>query len=404
MINVTAAEHIILKTAKGYGAETISLEQATGRVLAEEVTADRALPPYNRVTMDGIAISYKPYEKGQRSFPVKGTQAAGGDPIEVGEEECIEIMTGAALPKTADTIIRYEDVTIEKGTATINIDTVKKGQNIHYAGTDIREHELLIPPDTVLTPAHVNTLASVGKVRLLVKKLPKIVVISTGEELVSVEDKPTPFQVRRSNNYAIASVLKEYCITSHMLHVKDDKDAVVAMLSKCMNEYDVLILSGGVSMGKYDYLPEAFKELHVQELLHKVRQRPGKPMWFGMNPDYKHIFAFPGNPVSAFMCMYRYFIPWLAKSLGLEDAKPVYAVLEKDYEFKPELQYFLQVKISGDKNGTLVATPHEGNGSGDFVNLLHTDAFMELPEERSVFKKGEAYRIWPFKNISSWIN
>ena len=216
---------------------------------------------------------------------------------------------------------------------------------------------------------------------------------------MGIEETPAPNEVRRSNVYAIASVLlQEYRLQADLLHVADDKVSIRTALSDCLNKYDTIILSGGVSMGKYDYLPEVWEELQVEKLFHKVSQRPGKTFWFGVDPLQKPVFAFPGNPVSTFMCMYRYFVPWMNKTLQLH-AVPAYAVLNEDYSFKPELQYFLQVKIKSSDNGQLVATPHEGNGSGDFVNLLETDAFMELPAEETNFKKGEVYRIWPFKKI-----
>lgn len=400
MIRITEAEHIVLNTSKDYGNETVPLEQSTGRVLAEPIEADRDLPPYDRVTMDGIAIQYELYELGKRSYRITGTQAAGAEPIAIDKETCIEIMTGAALPESADTIIRYEDVTIANGEATINTDAVKKGQNIHTRGKDVAAGQLLVPAHTKISPAVINTAASVGKASLLVKKHPKVVVISTGEELVAVDESPSPFEIRRSNNYAIAAVLKQEGITADMLHIKDDKTAITEIVAKCLTDYDVLILSGGVSMGKYDYLPQTLGELSVVKHFHKVKQRPGKPVWFGTNPEHKPVFAFPGNPVSAFMCMHRYFVPWLHKSSGIS-AKPLYAVLDEDYTFKPDLQYFLQVKLSSSKDGYIIATPFEGNGSGDFVNLLHTDAFMELPDTQQDFKKGSVYRVWPFKNIFS---
>ena len=401
MISVQEAEHIILSEKQDYGVESVRIEQALGRVLAEDVLADRDFPPYNRVTMDGIAINFANYEDGQRTFTIKGIQAAGAEPIETEHDNCIEIMTGAALPATADTIIRYEDVTIADGTATINIDSVKRGQNIHYKGTDKIKNQVLAESGTQITPALINTAASVGKTELLVKKLPEVVVISTGEELVSVEDSPTDFQVRRSNSYAISAVLQQKGIVATMMHINDDKAALKQVISLCLQDYDVLILSGGVSMGKYDYLPEVLDELFVVKKFHKVKQRPGKPFWFGSNPESKLVFAFPGNPVSAFMCMYRYFLPWLQATLNTKNTQPVYAELSEDYSFKPELQYFLQVKIHSAEDGKLIATPSEGNGSGDFVNLLYTDAFMELPEKQANFKKGEAYPIWAYQPIIS---
>lgn len=400
MINVTEAEYIIQSAKQDYGTEYVHIDHAVGRVLAKDIIADRDLPPYDRVTMDGIAILFETYQKGERTFSIKGTQAAGDVCMEINNEECIEIMTGAALPQTANTVVRYEDITInDNGTATINSDTVATGQNIHYKGSDKVKGQALAKAGQIITPAIINTAASVGLSHISAKRLPKTVIISTGEELVDIDKIPSPYQVRRSNSYAIASILRTYNIKADMLHVMDDPTTMKQLLSECLEDFDILILSGGVSMGKFDYLPQVMEELHVTKLFHKVKQRPGKPFWFGISPDQKVVFAFPGNPVSAFMCMHRYFMPWLQTSLGIDNLPKLYAVLTEDYLFLPDLQYFLQIKITHGEDGRLMATPYEGNGSGDFTNLLYTDAFMELPQEQTNFKKGEAYRIWPYRNI-----
>ena len=136
----------------------------------------------------------------------------------------------------------------------------------------------------------------------------------------------------------------------------------------------------------------------MEKLFHKVEQRPGKPFWFGRHENGVLVFAFPGNPVSTFMCLYRYFLPWLERSLGMT-SRPAFAELNEDITFEPALQYFAQVKLKICKHGHVHATPMEGHGSGDFANLLDTDAFMELPLQQSTFTKGEVYRIWPFKQI-----
>jgi molybdopterin molybdotransferase len=152
-------------------------------------------------------------------------------------------------------------------------------------------------------------------------------------------------------------------------------------------------------MGKYDFVPAALDKLGVNRLFHKVKQRPGKPFWFGQHEASDTLlFAFPGNPVSAFLCTFRYFIPWLLQSQGIAQITP-HAMLSEDFTFAPELQYFLQVNVQIDERGQLVAIPIGGNGSGDFSNLLVANAFMELPAEITNFRKGEAYRIWPFKAL-----
>jgi molybdopterin molybdotransferase len=149
-------------------------------------------------------------------------------------------------------------------------------------------------------------------------------------------------------------------------------------------------------MGKFDYVPAALEALQVAPLFYKVQQRPGKPFWFGAHPEGPLVFALPGNPVSGFMCIHRYFLPWLRASLGVAPEAALYAVLDEDFSFAPPLQYFLQVTLRSSPQGQLLATPVAGNGSGDFANLVDTDAFMELPAERDNFKQGEVYRVWRF--------
>lgn len=400
MISVAAAEGIINGAAKDYGTEPVDIIAATGRVLAEDLFADRDLPPYHRVTMDGIAVNYYAIANDIRVFNIKGTQAAGDKPIEIhSADECIEIMTGAALPASTDTVIRYEDLLIENGIASLQTDNIRQGQNVHMRGKDKMEQEILACSGQFITPALINTAATVGKAKVLVKKLPRVAVLSSGDELVDITAIPTPWEIRRSNACAVAATLKQYGIDAGLYHLPDDEQVARQQLAECLDGYDVLILSGGVSAGKYDHIPGILEELGVVCRFHKVKQRPGKPFWFGSSKSSQPVFAFPGNPVSTFMCMYRYFLPWLYASLDVPQPGPLFAVLEQDYSFNPELQLFLQVKISCGKDGLIRAIPSEGNGSGDFVNLLQTDAFMELPAEQSNFKKGEAYRIWPFKQI-----
>ena len=309
MKTVSEAENIILVQARDYGTELVAFEQAMGRVLAEELKADRDLPPCNRVTMDGIAIRYSAFENGTRSFHIKGTIAAGDKPIDIESEgECMEIMTGAALPGTTDTIVRYEDVKIEGGIAILLTDNIRQGQNIHIKGKDKKQDETVAVANEYINPAHISMAASVGKSMLLVKKLPNVVIISTGDELVDVDKVPNPYQVRRSNSYAVKAVLQQYSLQADTMHIPDEPEATRTQIEACLSKYDVIILSGGISMGKFDYVPHVLDELRVEKLFHKVQQRPGKPFWFGKHGNGVLVFAFPGNPVSTFMCLHRYFL------------------------------------------------------------------------------------------------
>lgn len=397
MITVEQAERIIQSQLRNFGVEAIFYDTAMGRVLAENLYADRDLPPFNRSTVDGIAIDFSAYNKGLRSFKIKATQAPGEEPVSItSSNECIEIMTGAALDDSVDTVIRYEDIDMADGTATIKNIGIKKGQNIHLRGRDKKQGDIVANADVFITPALVGLAASVGKTKLLVKKLPRIAVITTGDEMVSAEETPAPYQLRRSNGIVIKSVLEKYKINVDLLHLKDDIELIKNELTRCLNDYDVLLMSGGVSMGKFDYVPQVLEASGVKKLFHKVQQRPGKPFWFGASENQKLVFAFPGNPVSVFMCLHRYFIPWLEGSLGVRDPSPQYAVLQNDIHCAYPLQYFAQVKLNVNSEGELLATPVNTNGSGDFSNLIYTDAFIELPLEKNEFRKGEAYKVWRY--------
>jgi len=400
MIRVEEAEKIIGSQVKDFGIESVPFETSQGRVLAEDLIADRDLPPFNRATLDGIAINYESFEKGIRSFHVMATQAAGDIPHDINNPgECIEIMTGAALPATTDTVIGYEDLHIQNGIAAIRTETINKGKGIHAKGKDRKKNEIVATASQLITPVLINMAASLGKTNLLVKKLPEVVVISSGDELVEVDETPSPYQVRRSNSYMVKSALMQYNLCADMLHIPDDLEITKQKIRDCLQSHDVIILSGGISMGKFDYIPQALQELSVNKLFHKVQQRPGKPFWFGTHANGVLVFALPGNPVSTFMCLHRYVLPWLKASIGLPPGESGYATLDRDVSFTPSLQYFLQVKLHINKKGNLMATPVDGNGSGDFANLLDTDAFMELPLEQNNFAQGEVFRIWPFKEI-----
>lgn len=396
-ITVEEAEKIILSHTRDYGVEEIHFSAALGRVLAEDLYADRDLPPFDRATVDGIAIDYRAYDEGIKAFKIKATQAAGETPAAVASiNECIEIMTGAALHTAVNTVIRYEDILVSDGVAAIKADGIKKGQNVHRQGKDKTQGDKVADAGLMITPALTGVAASIGKTRIIVKKLPRVAVITTGDEMVSPDSTPAPCQLRRSNDSMICTALQRYALQTDTLHLKDDFALIRNELNRCLRQYDLLLVSGGVSMGKFDHVPQALKSLPVKELFHKVKQRPGKPLWFGEHASGVLIFAFPGNPVSVFLCLHRYFMPWLEKSLGMGERSPEYAVLAHDIFFPHPLQYFAQVKLSVDRRGQWQAWPADSNGSGDFSHLIYTAGFMELPLEKEEFKKGEAYRVWRY--------
>lgn len=375
--------------------EPVSLLDADGRVLRNAVYADRDFPPFNRVAMDGIGIRFADYVAGGRAFHVAGTQFAGQPQQTLSEANtCLEVMTGAMLPAGADTVVRYEDVRISDGQATISIDDVEEGQHLHLRATDRRTGDELLPVGTQLGPPELAVAASVGQTTLTVTTLPRVALISTGDELVDVGDTPLPYQIRRSNTYMLRAALKSLVINATLHHIVDDETILKDRLAGLLSENDVLILSGGVSAGKADFVPDVLAQLGVQKQFHKIEQRPGKPLWFGTTPN-KAVFALPGNPVSTILCAYRYVLPYLRASMGLAAAPIRYTQLAAPVVFKPAITYFLPVRLTSEPDGRTLAQPLPGSGSADFANLLAADAFMEFPAERSDFGAGEAFPIWP---------
>ncbi|MCL7752864.1 molybdopterin molybdotransferase MoeA [Polaribacter sp. Z022] len=397
MISVKEAKNIILNSTQDFGVEEIPFINSVGRILKEEIVADRDFPPFNRVSMDGIAIDFKEFSSRLRSnrqltFKVEGIQAAGSEQLSLqNSENCIEVMTGAVLPNNADTVIRYEDVTIKNGIATINIDAINEKQNVHNKGKDGKVGDVLISESKIISAAEIGVLATVGKSIVKVAKQPKVMIVSTGDELVGVDEIPLEHQIRRSNVFTLVSLLERLHISSETAHITDDKPILKEKIKGFLKEYDVLLFSGAVSKGKYDFLPEVFDELGVEKLFHKVAQRPGKPFFYGKTADC-NIFGFPGNPISTFVNCLAYFYPWYFKSVGVEPKEET-AILGEDVSFKPNLEYFLQVRLES-KFGHLVAFPIKGNGSGDLASLVKTDAFIQLPKKEEIlFKKGEVFNI-----------
>jgi molybdopterin molybdotransferase len=372
------------------------LEKSVGLVLAEEVFADRDFPPFNRVAMDGIAIHSSGY-KNDHEFFIENVQAAGSPQQILSDiHNCIEVMTGAILPEGTDTVIRYEDLVISDGKARIKPDSISPGMSIHTQGSDAKKDDSMLQPGQKISAAEVALLASLGKAKVAVYSYPKTAILSSGDELVDISVQPEPHQIRQSNVYALQAAMRELGWDADRFHLIDDRDFIRQHLRNILHEYDVIILSGGVSKGKFDFIPETLTDLGVQKLFHQVSQRPGKPFWFGCTENKKVVFALPGNPVSTYMCFYRYIKPWMLSQLGFVQPT-VKAILAQDFDFKPPLTYYLQVSLRNE-NGMLLAYPVAGGGSGDFVNLKKVDGFLELPKDESAFKAGSVYPVLLFRS------
>lgn len=388
MITYDEAFRRVMLYTKDFGEETVPLLDSTNRVLAESIHADRDFPPFNRSTKDGIAINYATFEKNGNTFNIEGVLPAGVPQQKLLDiNNCFEIMTGAVLPSNTDTVVMYEDVEIKDDVATVK-SVVNEGQNIHFKGSDKKEGVALLDKGTLITPAEIGILASVGKLNVLVKKLPKICVISTGDELVPVAVNPLPHQIRTSNVISLQAALQNEKIVADHLHIADNKEILEEKLSEAVTKYNILLLSGGVSKGRFDFIPEVLEDLGVEKIFHKVLQRPGKPFWFGIHESLKTaVFSFPGNPVSTFVNFHVYFKPWLKNSMGLFYSDKCVILENKVQMPSSSLTLFFPVKIKWDE-GKLFATTIDNNGSGDLTCLTEADGFICLAAQELSYEKG----------------
>jgi molybdopterin molybdotransferase len=377
--------------------ESLPLTQCVGGTLRENIYAERDAPPYDRVSMDGIAVNSEQLLRGLRRFRIQATQAAGSPALKLASgENAIEVMTGSVLPVAADCVIPVEQYDIVDGVVSLKSAVAATPyHNVHRRGSDSRQGALLLKSGTLLRAPEIAVAASAGMARVRVSSQPAVMIISTGDELVEPGDPIADYQVRRSNAYACAATLRKRGFArvgdDHLL---DDEDILRERLALHLTTHEVVILSGGVSMGKFDLVPKVLVQLGVQEVFHNVAQRPGRPMWFGIGPQGQSVFGLPGNPVSTLVCLIRYVIPAIAEAMGTSRLAPERLALAAPVTFQPPLAYFLPVAIEHDDWGRPWVNPRPPNGSGDFLSLAGSDGFVELPPGPNTYPKGFVSNVY----------
>lgn len=390
MLGTAEALASILSSMPAFAVEAAPTDTASGRVLRQTVRAERDQPPFDRVMMDGIALRHADIAAGVRRFTVQALQAAGDEALVLQARQCIEIMTGASLPHNADCIVPVERISVNDGVAIVDDDyDVRPAQFIHPRASDHAAGTELLAPGKSISALDIAVIASCGLTEVEVSRKPVIRVISTGNELVPAGRPIEPHQVRLSNGPAIQAMLRArgYVDCRHD-HLSDDVALLRGRIARHLEDADVLILSGGVSMGKADHVPSVLAELGVSRVFHKVSQRPGKPMWFGMAGSATSVFALPGNPVSALVCCRQYVIPALQAASAMTAAPPEFAALASDIRFEPDLTCFQPVRLLSNAAGQVLAIPVETNTSGDFAALAATDGYVELQKEKNFFPAG----------------
>ena len=399
MISPVEADALIAGQVTCLPIESLPLVQCVGAVLRENIYAERDQPPFDRVAMDGFAVSTAGLRSG-KPLLVQAMQAAGDPPLSLASpQHAIEIMTGAVLPAGCDAVIPVEQSRLsEIEPQTVSFDPelrIAVGQNIHRRGSDVRQGSLLLSNGVRLGAPEIAVAAGAGMPRIRVSAQPTISVVSTGNEIIEPGEPILAHQVRRSNAYGIVAALRRQGFQRIAdEHLPDELGALKTRLRVLVQTHDVLILSGGVSAGRLDLVPAALAGIGVREVFHKVAQRPGKPLWFGIAPTGTAVFALPGNPVSTLVCLARYVLPALYAAMGETPPRaPERIALAAPVEVRAALAFFMPVKIMIDDWGRPWAEPRTTNGSGDYAALTGTDGVVELPPGPHTHPKGFVARL-----------
>ena len=384
LITPTEADKIISESIAPLTTETVPFAAALKRTLRQSLVADRDFPPFDRVMMDGIACRSRDLALGP--LRMQGLHPAGSPiPAALEPGHCWQIMTGATLPPDCDTIIPVEEISLNQNHATISLNyQPHAGQFIHREGSDCIAGTELLAPGTLLTPAHLGLAATIGATKLTVTKQPRVTILTTGDELVPPHEVPLPHQLRQSNGTVLQGALNERDPHNPFLkrqHLSDDLEETKTALAHALNESDLILLSGGISKGKKDFIRLALESLIGLPAFHGVAQRPGKPLAY-WNPSSKNppIFALPGNPNSTYLTFLRYVRPALHLLAGSTVPSGIQLPLANTPEPHPKLTCFLPATLQ--PNGKLaILTPQN---SGDFASALDSAGFIELSPDAHV--------------------
>lgn len=368
LISIEEARTRVLAEAVPLSVESRSLADALGRVLAEEIVAEHAVPPFDNAGMDGFAVKARDTVDATPESPVRlklGETIPAGNVAKrpLASEEAAKIMTGAPIPEGADAVVQVEAAAEDSGGVLI-LEAVKRGRNIRRAGEDVAAGDRVLAPGSILGPAEIGVIASLGRPTIQVHRQPRVAIMSTGSELVEVDRPLSPGQIRNSNSYSLRALCQQMDIEPTMLGiVRDDYDATKEMMRKGM-EYDALLTTGGVSVGEFDFVKEVQDELGVERRLWGVAMKPGKPLSFGVR-DGTLVFGLPGNPVSAMVSFELFVRPALLRLMGYrKTTRPLYrAIISEDVTNLDGRLYVVRVRAwREDETWHVSSTGAQGSG------------------------------------------
>jgi molybdopterin molybdotransferase len=392
MISVNQAKTLINENTNPLPPITLPITEVSGLVLAADVFAGCDIPAFAQSSMDGYAIKFEDH---QQTLRIIGEMAAGTtSTFTITNVEAARIFTGAPLPQGADTVVMQEKITLTEGCITINDPNLVKGSNVRDKGAEIKTSALAIEKGSLLIPAAIGFLAGIGITEVSVFPRPRVAIILTGDELQQPGSPLNFGQVYESNSYALTAALKQAGITKiEVLEAKDELETLINVLSLALQNNDMVLLTGGVSVGDYDFVIEAASICGVQQLFHKVKQKPGKPLYFG-KMQHKLVFGLPGNPSSVLSCFYHYVLPSIALLTNtVNRVQQAKATLTASYQKPSGLTHFLKGFYADGK-----ATPLGAQESFKLSSFAQANCLICLEEEKTAFSAGDLVTVFLLPN------
>ena len=387
MISVSEARKLIDENCKGGRSEVLRLIDALDRALSDDVVSPMDTPPFHQSAVDGFAFSFKDWD-GKSKLEVAGEVQAGNVfTAEIKPRQAIRIFTGAPVPAGLDTVVMQEKIEVQGDQMTIKDPLLVAGANVRLQGSQTKIGDVVLKKSHRLTPASISFLASLGITEVPVFAHPHIRIIVTGKELVAPGGIIHEGQIFESNSFALKTALKAMGISPVSVEIVEDDEALIMEAITRALDSDIVILTGGASVGLYDLVPSSLAKCGVKEIFHKVKQKPGKPFYFGTYGDVL-VFALPGNPAAVLSCFYEYITPAIGKFTGRQYHKRLKMILAHDFQRKPGLTQFMKGKT---KANTVFILDHQE--SYLMNSFAHADALVELEEDREVILKGDLVNV-----------
>jgi len=393
------------------GSEIVSIKDALNRISSKEVIAKSDYPADDNTAFDGFAVNSKETKNTFQKFKILKTIAAGDNPYikKVPKLSCIEVMTGAIIKKPFDTIIPIEDIEFfpskQNAKYIIIKKKIKKSEFIRPKGSDYKKGNKIIRKGELINPAHILSLKTLGIDKVLVKKKVNIVFYPSGNELSDKKNIPS-WKIRNSNTIYLNSLIKSLPVNFTVKKILRDKDKILfkKQISKELkSKTDILITSGAVSKGKFDFIPSVINQFKLKNHFKGVAIRPGKPIMFAKFNNNKCFFGLPGNPISSVACFRFFVIPLLFKSLGLKAEKPIFAKLKNKFSKKKKFTRFVKGKLTFDKKGLVQFEVFEGQESYKIEPFVKSNAWGVFKDGVSVFNKGNLIDVYSASGLNEFL-